>query len=308
MILVAALLSAESGCDFGGDLDPTGDALGVRHQALSSSTTVAPTSGFGAPGTVTTVDAGGNVNWVGGTWYVPLPTSAGDTIGTVSAIVRDNAGQSGNNVIVQLVSRTSSGDTSRSFASSNGSGIQQTLTMAPTGGYKVQVGDEMLVEYFGLKGGAIPGPSTVPSMTGPVTVTPVAPIVVSRTVIIPVSAPSIAPPSSFVSATVTGTGTASSVLTVPLGGSAGSTLVAVRARVTDSAGAPVSMQLAVSGDSAQDLRVFSGPSFSTGSGGEQTITLSPGVVEVGSRRHFAIFNATTPSTSDTIWSLEADYQ
>jgi hypothetical protein len=59
------------------------------------------------------------VNWVGGAWYVPLPVSAGDTIGSVSAVVRDNGpapgyipgsvGDGGSYVKLSLISETASG-------------------------------------------------------------------------------------------------------------------------------------------------------------------------------------------------------
>lgn len=156
----------------------SGSPVGTASQpSLTAPTTIPPTSGFGDPGTVVTLDAQGNTNWVGGAWYVPLPVSAGDVIGTVTAAVRDNGPNNGhttdgNNVLAYLVSRTSTGDTTRAFWSSNGSGSPQTATLSPSGGYTVKAGEEMLVEFAGLKGGAVPGPSTVPSMTGPVTASP----------------------------------------------------------------------------------------------------------------------------------------
>lgn len=174
LLMSTLLLGIETGC-------ATTDSAGVStaaQPALTSPTTVAPTSGFGDPTTTITVDAGGAVNWVGGAWYVPLPVSAGDAIGTVTAVVRDNGSGNGhptdgNNVLVDLVSRTSGGDVVRASWSSNGSGTQQTGTLTPSGGsYTVQVGDEMLVRSRGLMGGALPGPSTVPSMTGVITVAP----------------------------------------------------------------------------------------------------------------------------------------
>lgn len=158
----------------------SGSPLGQASQpSLTGPTTIPPTSGFGDPSTVVTLDAQGNMNWVGGAWYVPIPVAAGDVIGTVTATVRDNGAANGhtldgNNVLAKLVSRTPTGDTTRAFWSSDGSGNRQTATLTPSGGYRVQVGDEMLVEFFGLTGGAIPGPSTVPSMTGPVTASPLA--------------------------------------------------------------------------------------------------------------------------------------
>lgn len=150
----------------------------ASQQLLSGPLTVPPTGGFGDPGTTATIDASGNVNWVGGAWYVPLALQAGDVIGSATVVVRDNGASNGhtsdgNNVLALLVSRTAAGDTTRGFASSNGSGLQQTLPLTPTNGsYTVQAGDEILLKTFGLTGGAIPGPSTVPSMTGPITVYP----------------------------------------------------------------------------------------------------------------------------------------
>jgi|SRR6185436_87091 len=146
--------------------------------ALTAPTTIAPTSGYGDPGTSATIDTRGNVNWVGGNWYVPLPVSVGDVIGSVTALVRDNGqynlhASDGNTVVMQLISRTVVGDNARGSAISNGLGTQQNLTVTPSFGYKVQAGEEMLVQFVGIKGGATPGQSTVPSMTGTVTVSPI---------------------------------------------------------------------------------------------------------------------------------------
>jgi len=158
--------------------DRPDDRSSQAQAALTAPTTVPPTSGFGDPGIVTTIDSSGNVNWVGGAWYVPLGLQAGDVVGLVSVVVRDNGASNGhtsdgNNVIALLVSRTASGDTTIGSASSNGSGMQQTLPITPTGGaYAVKAGDDMLLKTFGLKGGALPGPSTVPSMTGIITAAP----------------------------------------------------------------------------------------------------------------------------------------
>ena len=174
-VLLFCSLSWLIGCDIP---DRTDEPLSRAQAALTAPTTIAPTSGFGDPGTTTTIDASGNVNWVGGAWYVPLGLQAGDVVGSVSVVVRDNGASNGhssdgNNVIALLVSRTAAGDVTKGSASSTGSGLQQTLPIAPTGGsYTVQAGDEMLLETFGMKGGALPGLSTVPSMTGPVTVSP----------------------------------------------------------------------------------------------------------------------------------------
>jgi len=153
--------------------DRPDDRSSQAQAVLAAPTTIAPTSGYGDPGSVTTVDAAGNVNWVGGNWHVPLPVSVGDVIGSVSAIVRDNGAANGhtadgNVIVMQLISHTSLGDNARATIISSGSGSQQTLTLAPSGGYRVQSGEDMLVMLVGFR-------ALVPSMAGLVTVSPLAP-------------------------------------------------------------------------------------------------------------------------------------
>ena len=170
-LVMAGVIMIATGCE-------RADVLDEVREHLDSTTTIAPTSGFGDPTTVATVDSSGNENWVGGSWYIPLPVSAGDVIGTVQAIVRDNGSANGhlldgNNVLAVLQSRIAGSTSALASASSDGSGTQQTLSITAT--HTVASGEQLVVEYIGLTGGAIPGPSTVPSMTGPVTASPRAP-------------------------------------------------------------------------------------------------------------------------------------
>lgn len=167
LVMVGVIMTA-IGCE-------RSDVLDETQQHLNTTTTVAPTSGFGDPTTVAAVDSSGNENWVGGNWYVPLPVSAGDVVGTVQAIVRDNGSTNGhpadgNNVIAVLQSRVAGSTSPLASASSDGSGNRQTLNITTT--HTVASGEQLVMEYIGLTGGALPGPSTVPSMTGPVTVSP----------------------------------------------------------------------------------------------------------------------------------------
>lgn len=256
---------------------------------LSGPTVVAPTSGFGDPSR--TVDSQGNVFWTL-PWYVPLPVSAGDVIGTVTTIVRDNGAANGhssdgNNVLVNLISRVQTSDpanpidTSRAFWGSNGSGNQQTATLTPIGGYTVQAGDEMLVVFSGLKGGALPGPSTVPSMTGAVMVGPaVGPsgALGSLTINIPVS------PNQFAVQDGVYTIPYNSSNTGPNGGigfaisgiPVGSVIAGVRVKLADAPGASVTLALIskeMAGDSAP-VWISHGSAASSGTGAIQKVSIS----------------------------------
>lgn len=295
----------------------SGSPVGVASQpSLTGPTTIPPTIGFGDPGTVVTLDAQGNTNWVGGAWYVPLPVSAGDVIGTVTAAVRDNGQNNGhstdgNNVLAYLVSRTSTGDTTRAFWSSNGSGSPQTATLSPSGGYAVKAGEEMLVEFAGLKGGAVPGPSTVPSMTGPVAAIPVLTQHVTTTII---AAASGAPLSPSLTAwhlenpgmQVVMAGGALGRWYIPIPLTVGHIMTGVRIRVRDSSSGPTIVRASIAKESDGTQTDLSGPSSSSGFGSYQTLTLLSAITAESGYVYYARID--TPSGSDDVLlqSLEFD--
>lgn len=274
----------------------SGSPLGQASQpSLTGPTTIPPTSGFGDPSTVVTLDAQGNMNWVGGAWYVPLPVSAGDVIGTVTAIVRDNGAANGhtldgNNVLAKLVSRTPTGDTTRAFWSSDGSGNRQTATLTPSSGYRVQVGDEVLVEFFGLTGGAIPGPSTVPSMTGPVRADPITPTHTRIVPTMPPAALSAGTPSPAATFCTNG-----SMLSLPISPNDGETIAAIRLRFRDNSvgPTPVVVGIASTEDDAVAFNFLATSPHSPGNGVDQTISLS---TSVAVRQHVQYYIVAAPSS------------
>ena len=251
------------------------DELSESHAALTAPTTIAPTSGYGDPGTSAPVDAAGNVNFVGGNWHVPLPVSVGDVIGSISAIVRDNGPANGhtsdgNVIVMQLISHATSGDNARATIISSGSGSQQTLTLAPSGGYCVQAGEEMQVMFVGFR-------ALVPSMAGLVTITPMGSGAVAGTVTVPVPLFGAINDAVFPGRLLS-VGVSAGIYGIPVG----STITSMRARVRDNTqgnGGPSKLYLALA-EQADDQFVGGDTSWQTGSGTTdgsgnwQTITLN----------------------------------
>lgn len=289
-------------------------ALGTADQpSLTAPTTIAPTDGFGDPTTTVTIDAAGNVHWLGGDWYVPLPVSAGDVIGSISAIVQDNAGTSGNTIIESLVMRlpAPTGDTEIARAWTNESGAVTTLTVTPNAPYTVPAGAEMLAKFHAM--GNNLQPATVPSMTGAVTVGPGAPPGPPvRTLVIPVGPVGTSGRLVAYYASVTGLDsdptTAPQDVWVPIALPVGSTIRALRLREQSPSGTQLQFALMSEADGSETLASLAASPLSVTSSAPQTVTIGSLAIAIAGSTSYIVkaYNAVGIFNS-FVFRLEVDY-
>ncbi len=131
-----------------------------------------------------------------------------------------------------------------------------------------------------------------------------------QTVVVPIAPPTVTGPALQISAIVSGSGSAVRPLIVPLPTIVGSTMTAIRARVTDSTVGPtaVHIQLADTTDDAEGFSIVATSSNSTGSGTEQTIVLPLAQVVVANHQYVAIVSPAAGSAPSSVWRLEMDVE
>jgi len=286
--LFAALLS---GCDTLSEDPDTGQVIA---RDTSTGFTINPSTGW--PDAGSTWSNGASTVTGTGAWNVALSLPVGSSVPPIAANVVDSSTSA---VAMMLVSYAGSGSsfTVLGQANSTSSGAQ-TVSLSSS---HVVTSTESLVLRFTTPG------ATTAATVGTIGVGAAPRPAPTVTRIIPVTGATVTPPLIYSAATISGVGSGAQVLTVPLGGDVGATLVAIRARVTDVSGSPVRLQLAVSGDNAESMRVIGGPVMSSGTGTEQTVTLSTAAAEIDGQQHFILLDATSASP-DTVWGLRADYQ
>jgi hypothetical protein len=132
-----------------------------------------------------------------------------------------------------------------------------------------------------------------------------------RTIVVPV-VPTQVSPSPFVllSSVIFGQGSSGHWLYAPLSLEVGKRIVALRARVQDSATGPtkVQMQLMSSTDGAQNLTSVATSAQSTGSGLEQTIPMTALAVDVAaSTAYYVVVSTPTGTANCSVFRLEVDF-
>lgn len=295
-IFLAAALAA---CD--------APASSATAQALTD-TTVLPATGWGDSGVTWTSSSDGSVSWCCTNWYVPLPLGVGESVGSISTTVRDNGtangfGSSSNNVIVVLLSQTSSGSTVLGSVSTDGSGNLQSKTLTLASPHTVASGESLVVKAVALAGGAFPGPASHPSLIEAITIPP-APHVLT----LPIHGSAFAVAGSDVVYSQQGVRSSSmnGVASLPL--PIGSTIVAVRVDINDDP-SPTRMTAVLSRlQKTGTVTVLAQTPASAGSGTTQELSVSGLNVQMLLGSSYSVAVADTLGSAPTsIFMAEVDY-
>lgn len=133
--------------------------------------TLAPTvGGYQSFGATTSIGTDGSVSFWNGVWNVPLPIDCGRAIGTLTVPVRDNGTANGhasdpNVVTAAIVLRSSTTEQTLASAVSDGSGTQQTLTIAaPT--HTMVAGESLVLRLVPTTKTTPPHFALFPSLVG----------------------------------------------------------------------------------------------------------------------------------------------
>lgn len=129
------------------DVGMVTDAI-MSPATLPPGTSLSPIAGYKMGGSTAMVNGDGTVSIANGTWTVPLSVDVGASVGTITAMVRDNSANSGqaNIVNVALICTSSTTVQTLGIVSTAATGAWQTVSVTPQT-HVVAPGDQLALQY-----------------------------------------------------------------------------------------------------------------------------------------------------------------
>ncbi len=129
------------------------------------------------------------------------------------------------------------------------------------------------------------------------------------TSVIPISPPSVTGPIIQQPVTISGAGSATKPLVVPISTVVGEVLSGVRVRLTDSPIGPTTAHVIIvsTTDDAESFSSIATSPSSTGSGVEQTVGMPLSQTVTGRQQYFALVTTASGGSPCEVWRIELDY-